>query len=154
MSRVIKFRMWTGRTMLYDVSSVYECLKQQKGFDEGYKLGQQVGVIPYDHHADGSLFLEFIGLNDKNGQDIYEGDVISDLDNFGCITGWGGGEYDDFPDKKLIVWDGTDATFKLEFLNEKYHGRGVSGFSLCKGNAISRFEVIGNIYQNPELLKP
>lgn len=153
--REIKFRMWTGTSMLYDVSNVYECLKQQKGFDAGYVMGKSnpIGVIPYDHIGDGSFFLQYTGLKDKNGKEIYEGDILHDADNFGCITGWGGGECDEYPDKKLIAWDDMDAKFKLEFLNEKYHGRGVSGYSLCKGNCASRFEVIGNVHENPDLLK-
>lgn len=96
---------------------------------------------------------QFTGLLDKYGKEIYEGDVIYNCNSFGCVTGWGGGEQDDNPTKKIIAWDNNDSRFKLDFVNPSYRGRGVSGYTLSKGNCDKLFEVIGNIYENPDLIK-
>ena len=73
---------------------------------------------------------QYTGLHDKNGKEIYEGDIVTGLFNHTDIIGH-------------IVY-GSDATF---FINRK----GLYGIGL--NNATDWLEVIGNIYENPELLK-
>jgi uncharacterized phage protein (TIGR01671 family) len=73
---------------------------------------------------------QFTGLTDKNGKEIYEGDIVTGLFNHTDIIGH-------------IVY-GSDATF---FINRK----GLYGIGL--NNAEDWLEVIGNIYDNPELLQ-
>lgn len=140
-SRELKFRSWDGQIMSYDVTLwinpihktaiAWDCMRDCK--------------------IEGLEIMQYTGLKDKNGKEVYEGDILYNVDNFGCVTGWGGGEQDDKPNKKIIVWDENDSRFKLDFCNPAYHGRGVSGYSLCKANCDNKFEVIGNIYENQTL---
>ena len=64
---------------------------------------------------------QFTGLNDKNGKEIYEGDILQR-----------GTTISD------VVWE--DCGFKLR-----------KGNSVCDVN--KPIEIIGNIYENPELLE-
>lgn len=86
---------------------------------------------------------QFTGLKDHNGKEIYEGDLIS----FGDVY-WGD---DGMPDIKEIVFDEDSASFRV------YDYLELQGSSLAEkwyiDDIIDCIEVIGNIHDNPELLK-
>lgn len=71
--------------------------------------------------------MQFTGLTDKNGREIYEGDIYR-------LTFDGGKTFD--PDLKAVR-NFVEDSYWLKSLG--YQGQDV--------------EVIGNIYENPELLK-
>lgn len=116
--RKIKFRMWSGIKMFYDWN-VFECLKQQ-------------GNGIYDHEKDGAVFMQFIGIQDKNGKEIYEGDILQRVDPLG---------------QRLNI---TLVTFLTHHSGVDIIAGFNTGQKYCGGNQI---EVIGNAYENPELLK-
>ena len=70
---------------------------------------------------------QYVCLKDKNGKDIYEGDILK-------IKPHG------YEEKKLIV----ESIFSLNFCHNCYSGD-LYSYS-------ENFEVIGNIYEHPELL--
>jgi len=127
--REIKFRMWGSKKYFYDIRGVMECLSQQMS-----------GL--YNHEADGSVFEQYTGLKDKNGREIYEGDIYSSI-------------FYDRPysstrrkERKmsLVVWDEYGCGRK-----EIEKGRGYGCWS-GPGSLGQDVEVIGNIHENPELI--
>lgn len=79
--------------------------------------------------------MQYTGLNDKNGKEIYEGDIVE----WKYLQTW---------HKNEVMWVGggfvvTTSGFKDD-LNEP------QDLSLV---SILNCEIIGNIYENPELLK-
>ncbi len=126
--RPIKFRAWD---------------KKGKIMHDLYKdwYGLSYGMVIDDHECDFWILMQYTGLKDKNGKEIYEGDIVG-FPN---------------PDSKKIVRFGI---IDIED-NEGYSSNQLSGFYLEEiGNKdLSHMDkylldkVIGNIYENPELLK-
>ena len=103
----IKFRYWDGK-------SIY--------VDETLAPGVEIFVEP-----EVLSIMQYTGLKDKNGEEIYEGDIIKAP----------AGTF-------KVVWRGCG--FWIDNLYKEYDG-GYLG-----GDDGRHMEVIGNIHQNPELL--
>ncbi|MFS9187245.1 YopX family protein [Streptococcus infantis] len=75
--------------------------------------------------------MQSTGLKDKNGKEIFEGDIV------------------DYKGRKALVsWHGSYASFIYRFVDE-LQKRNAEWSPLYL--AYMRCEVIGNIYENPEL---
>lgn len=82
-----------------------------------------------DFRIDPNTLGQYTGLKDKNGVEIYEGDIVKRFDtNKGAEICW----------KKLYA--------QFEF-------REMTSF-VFQADMTSYYEIIGHIYENPELLKP
>jgi hypothetical protein len=105
------------------------------GFTElgGFTGPIQIDQIPSD---------QFTGLTDKNGKEIYQGDFLIDGDSEPC--------------RHQIIWDEWKAGFELLTMNDDGWEAGLFDYlaELIETKdkpRLTDFEVIGNIYENPEL---
>ena len=90
------------------------------------------GIIERRPHE--VILMQYTGLKDKNGVEICEGDIVETVYNGEVFAG-------------VVVYDLSEVDFKVTDGKEKY-GR---NFQYLTGN--DENEVLGNIYENPELLE-
>lgn len=130
--REIKFRAWNevDRVMITDLNSP--------------TLWHGILVPDAD-----DILMQYTGLKDKSGTEIYEGDIVhSEKNKFG----------EDRHECWSVEYDENEARFIC--YNQLNSNRGIksnclTGSAECEvtKDYIFKLEVIGNIYENPELLK-
>lgn len=115
--RQIKFRAWDKEIKeIVDIDKI--------DFNLGYAFyvddKEEVQRVPLED------LMQFTGLTDKNGKEIYEGDIV---------------------EVKYSDGSGYDNPVEVSFENGSFW----AGMGYL--NDIKIIEVVGNIFQNPELLK-
>lgn len=96
-------------------------------------LSKSYTVWEYAEIAQDTL-CQYTGLTDKNGKKIWENDI--------CEMVYNGVVY-----VYVVVWDKTELDFKGTNGKENY-GRNFEYLGCCE-----EIEVIGNIFDNPELME-
>lgn len=114
--REIKFRIWDGHTKsFFDTPDTH--------YQPKLKIDES-GIMSFETKDELYEIQQFTGLLDKNGKEIYEGDIV-------------GGTLDDGTTGASPVFWGYNCYQPFSYLN-------------CRGNDL---EVIGNIYEHEFLLK-
>ena len=144
MSREIKFRAWDNsrNVMLYgtDIEETIDTYEDADGdeieknrYTEGFSCGSPfVAYYDDDEEWKECELMQFTGLHDRLGQEIYEGDVVRTVWDFGrsfgeniCQVSFREGEF---------VFD---VTYGTEWI---------------RWESITIAEIIGNIYEHPHLI--
>ena len=114
--RTIKFRAWD--------------YKNDKIRDwEDISRNWAMHILEGDSNTD---IMQFTGLLDKSGKEIYEGDILRFL-----FTNW----------IREVKWDIKKGRWYLPFSTREHHSQSLYSYNE------KEFEVIGNIYENEEFLK-
>lgn len=141
MNREIRFRIWDGKKMRYNVA-----VNQSIAFYIPTGLGEYQTISVAECEV-----MQYIGLKDKNGREIYEGDIVK----WGMYEG-----SEEYYHRYAVVEINPDIQFKILFYIDSKTGERKQ-----TDNHIFRFgnfaykdtqkhlEIIGNIHDNPELLE-
>jgi uncharacterized phage protein (TIGR01671 family) len=98
--------------------------------------------------------MEWTGLKDKNGKEIYEGDIVIIEDSYtNVITDDGKGPIEDANHLAPVIFKGCSFGVDIQESGDCFDARFQSFTAITDENGQDEFEVIGNIYQNPELLE-
>ena len=131
--REIKFRAWSsGRKEMTEVESIHF-----KG-NAVYLISKYLRLVA---NLDETELMQFTGLQDCNGVDIYEGDII-ELWYEICS-----GEYREYSDKGMVCFE--NGLFIIKCIDEQHE----YDFDFFHHVDDGTKEVIGNIYENSELLE-
>ena len=124
MSREIKFRVYISKYKILDTPDIINFNTQEVKYDSDY------------YSLDDIELMQYTGIKDKNGKEIYEGDIL---------------RYS-FPyDRRLrhispVSYLDTQASFGIV----DFYGNNIPLYDIPINNY---FEVIGNIYENKNLLE-
>jgi len=95
------------------------------------------------------ILMQFTGLKDKNGKEIYEGDIVIHGNNTGVpkrqyIIEWKDGMF-------ICQYSPKDETdYEMSYVDDKDNHKALRSYASFNGAII---EVIGNIYEKSEELK-
>lgn len=122
MNREIKFRIW-------DIENKEMLKVQELDFEPTFYGGRiAIRLDQYNDYFDTEdmILMQYTGLDDKNGKEIYEGDIVK----YENMTG------------KIMFFNGSFIMSNFEETEE---------WEL--GVINEELEIMGNIYDNPELLE-
>lgn len=131
----IKFRVWdkvSKKMLSIGLVDLEDKIVYSAG-DEHKKQSYRPFPLHHDFlDVERLVFMQYTGILDKNGNDIYENDIVKNIQT-----------------KKVyrVVWNGSSAAFELEDEENQYK----SLFFANQG--FGRYEVIGNFFENHELLE-
>ena len=149
MNREIKFRAWDNYSKSFINDDEYLI-----GLDgKFYRMDFYSGIENYEdgnliwNELDNITLSQFTGLLDKNGKEIYEGDIVEYIERLPI-----------FPEKRLslVQFIGGNVDYANNFLISPFVNIGSFNYETnCITGTLNNPKesiVIGNIYQNPELL--
>lgn len=132
--RTLKFRAWDKLNKSFTYSDT--------GHQDHYILTLDGRFQNLQNGSGGDEYIvqQYIGLKDKNGKDIYEGDLI----NFSVNNTF------ELGDRDVMDYKNQDVHYSGEYASFMF---GEDGFTPLDRIIMTSIEVVGNIFDTPELIE-
>lgn len=137
--REIKFRAWDGNQMIHLQNGYWNNEYSSLSF-ECMENSSVCGLSELGFDEDDAVVMQWIGLKDMNGVEIYEGDIVIQREK----------DSEDDVETTRGVIEFKPPQFSLKFREGAYLG--LRNFGDRYREYKLGIEVIGNIYENKELL--
>lgn len=148
--REIKFRSWVEHeSSSEELNSIYPYMQENPEFHGSInEIFKENSIEPENPYACKITYMQYTGLKDKNGREIYEGDIIVDGSVPGPEYGIGGYMFTKYEVKMV------NGCFVVECIPDCVNDHVFGNYHLLYEVITDGFaEVVGNIYENPELLE-
>lgn len=144
MSRVIKFRVWdkTDKVMIYNTDKILININGEVLIGDDY-----CGACDQNKYSTEEMptfeLMQFTGLHDKNGKEIYEGDIVRVFE---------------VHENKNVEFISpvyfVDYMFCVSSSKEQEYDTPLVCIDMTRNwvNSLVEVEVIGNIYENSDLI--
>lgn len=136
-TREIKFRAWNGREMVYSHNNDLNTNEFQLGWFF-QKLDNELSRLNIAHEL-----MQFTGLRDKNGKEIFEGDILGGYPNGTVFVRW---------NNQFACFESVSHHDIVNEAGEDSHEEIASWLANDLEDCKDSWEVIGNLYETPELL--
>ena len=150
--REIKFRMWDGKRMWYGTE------EELKEWSEWFEVKTNpcnllnsllsgYYNIDFGDKDNKYVWMQYTGLRDMNGKEIYEGDVVAiEVENWEV----------DYPEKTkaigVVSWDDDCSGFYIQWFYSADNDDTKNYIDLCPW-VREQLEVIGNVFENTDLIE-
>lgn len=133
--RPIKFRAWVREAkMMVSVIRIEFLKRPMRGKSDLRRIwwwDKEQGM-DFDEYAETVDIMQFTGLHDKNGKDVFEGDILS-------------------PGLREVSWQRGEFGMGDGWYTESHELK--TGYWTLSKTQTEDSEVIGNIYENPEFIQ-
>ena len=144
--REIKFRAWVREGEWEEPDEMQQKFIMLYGDELAFEDYEPINDLLAGVADNGGVLMQFTGLKDKNGKEIYEGDILANRYT-------GGPQKGEIFHQEAVKW----GTFNLGANGYEYDFTVVGPYvedEAFYGEMIQgEVYVIGNIYENPELLR-
>ena len=137
-----KFRVWLNKKMIYIKDDIYISFFNAKGAVDWSICNRKDQTTIYKHDIsypeiyNNSKLMQYTGLKDMNGKEIFEGDIFK----YGSII------------VNTVLFKEGMFCYAATLIMDDYVKLSNYYFD-WENDKASKIEVIGNVYQNKELLK-